>query len=139
MTYPNSEGNSYGGQDPNYSYGSGSFGNQPYGTGPTYGAGQPYGAPGPAPDNNSVWAILVTVLSVISCNLISLVLGILAVTKSNSVNGLWAQGRPAEAAEASRQAKLLSIWGGGIMIASTLLVIVAYIIFFAAAASSYGY
>lgn len=148
MTYPNSEGSSFGGQDSDNPYGSQPYGGQPYGGGhpyggqtygaaQPYGAGQPYGAPGPAPDNYSVWAIIVTVLSVVSCSLIALVLGIIAITKSNKVNNLWAQGHTTEALESARQAKLLSMWGGGIMVAGWILGFVGYFMLFAVAASGY--
>ena len=127
MSYPNSGEDSFGGQ----------YGGVPYGGGRQYGGGFG-GPPGPPPENNLVWAILVTVFSVISCNLISLVLGILAVVKSNSVNNLWAQGRTAEASEASRIARLLSLWGGGIIVVLGILWILGGFVYIVGLAA-YGF
>ncbi|BBX98462.1 CD225/dispanin family protein [Mycobacterium lacus] len=57
-----------------------------------------------APNNYLVWSILVTLFC-------CLPLGIVAIVKSSQVNGLWAQGRYAEAQAAAESAKKFSIWG----------------------------
>ena len=70
----------------------------------------PYGAPQggyPAqqrPDSNLVWGILCAVLC-------CLPLGIVSIVYASKVSGLWAQGRYAEAQEASANAKKWAIWG----------------------------
>lgn len=144
MTYPNHEGDPFGDQSSHHPYGGRPHGGQSFGGpqfggqsfggpqfgGQPYGTGQPYGAPGPAPGNHSVWAILVTVISVVFCNLISLALGIVALIKSNKVNSLWAQGRAVEASEASRQARLMSIWSAVIIVVGWILGAVAYVLLF---------
>jgi len=58
---------------------------------------------GQAPNNYLVWSILVTLFC-------CLPLGIVAIVKSASVNGLWAQGRYAEAQAAANSAKKFVIW-----------------------------
>lgn len=62
---------------------------------------------GQAPDNYLVWSILVTLFC-------CLPLGIVAIVKSSQVNGLWAQGRYAEAQAAAENAKKFVIWSAGI-------------------------
>ena len=69
----------------------------------SYGAPQG-GVPGQQPDSNLVWAILVTVLC-------CLPFGIVSIVYASKVSGLWAQGRYAEAQEASANAKKWAIWG----------------------------
>lgn len=59
---------------------------------------------GTQPNNNLVWAILVTVFC-------CLPLGIVAIVKSSQVSGLWAQGRYAEAQSAADDAKKWALWG----------------------------
>jgi hypothetical protein len=56
-----------------------------------------------APSNYLVWSILVTLFC-------CLPLGIVAIVKSSQVNGLWAQGRYAEAQAAADSAKKFVIW-----------------------------
>ncbi|OSC42689.1 CD225/dispanin family protein [Mycobacterium decipiens] len=58
---------------------------------------------GQAPDNYLVWSILVTLFC-------CLPLGIVAIVKSSQVNGLWAQGRYADAQASSESAKKFVIW-----------------------------
>jgi hypothetical protein len=77
------------------------------------------GAGGAPPDNNLVWAILVTVLC-------CLPLGIVSIIKSTQVSGLWTSGRYAEAQQAADDAKKFAIWGA---IAGAI-VAVLYIIFY---------
>ena len=60
---------------------------------PPYGAPQG-GYPVQQPDSNLVWGILCTVLC-------CLPLGIVSIVYASKVSGLWAQGRYAEAQEAS--------------------------------------
>ena len=62
---------------------------------PAYPPPQPAGQ---APKNYLVWSILVTLFC-------CLPLGIVAIVKSASVNGLWAQGQYAEAQAAAASAK----------------------------------
>jgi len=82
--------------------------------------GQPAGfGPGPAPDNNLVWAILTTLFC-------CLPLGIVSIVKASQVNGLWAAGQFDNAQKASRDAKKFAIWAaavGGVLL-------VLYIVFF---------
>ena len=62
------------------------------------------GFPTQQPDSNLVWGILSTVLC-------CLPLGIVSIVYASKVSGLWAQGRYAEAQEASANAKKWAIWG----------------------------
>jgi len=70
---------------------------------PPYGVPQG-GFPTQQPDSNLVWGILSTVLC-------CLPLGIVSIVYAGKVSGLWAQGRYAEAQEASANAKKWAIWG----------------------------
>ena len=67
---------------------------------PAYPPPQPAGQ---APKNYLVWSILVTLFC-------CLPLGIVAIVKSASVNGLWAQGQYAEAQAAAASAKKWVTW-----------------------------
>ena len=58
---------------------------------------------GQAPNNYLVWSILVTLFC-------CLPLGIVAIVKSSQVNGLWAQGRYAEAQASADSARKWIIW-----------------------------
>ena len=58
---------------------------------------------GQAPNNYLVWSILVTLFC-------CLPFGIVAIVKSSQVNGLWAQGRYAEAQASAESAKKWVIW-----------------------------
>lgn len=105
MSYPNPGNNPYGGQP-----------GDPYGG--QFGGG--YGAPGPAPDNNLVWAILCTLFC-------CLPLGIVSIVKAASVNSLWAQGQYQASQKASEDAKKWAMWGAIIGVVG----IVAYFVVFA--------
>lgn len=67
---------------------------------PGYPPQQPVGQ---APNNYLVWSILVTIFCCIP-------FGIVAIVKSSQVNGLWAQGRYAEAQASADAAKKWVIW-----------------------------
>jgi predicted secreted protein len=86
---------------------------------PQYGQ---YGVPGPgpAPDNNLVWAILTTLFC-------CLPLGIVSIVKASQVNGLWAAGQYDNAQKASQDARKFAIWAA--IVGAVFLVI--YIIFVA--------
>ena len=56
-----------------------------------------------APNNYLVWSILVTLFC-------CLPLGIVAIVKSSQVNGLWGQGRYAEAQASADSARKFVIW-----------------------------
>ncbi|WP_156688449.1 CD225/dispanin family protein [Mycobacterium sp. Marseille-P9652] len=58
---------------------------------------------GQAPNNYLVWSILVTLFC-------CLPFGIVAIVKSSQVNGLWAQGRYAEAQASADSAKKWIMW-----------------------------
>lgn len=58
---------------------------------------------GQAPNNYLVWSILVTIFCCIP-------FGIVAIVKSSQVNGLWAQGRYAEAQASADSAKKWVMW-----------------------------
>ncbi len=58
---------------------------------------------GQAPNSNLVWSILVTIFCCIP-------FGIVAIVKSSQVNGLWAQGRYADAQAAADSARKWIIW-----------------------------
>ncbi|ORA17214.1 CD225/dispanin family protein [Mycobacterium arosiense] len=58
---------------------------------------------GQAPNNYLVWSILATLFC-------CLPFGIVAIVKSSQVNGLWAQGRYAEAQASADSAKKWVIW-----------------------------
>lgn len=70
---------------------------------------------GTQPDNYLVWAILTTVFC-------CLPLGIVSIVKSSQVSGLWAQGRYAEAHNASEDAKKWAIWSA--IVGAIIIVIV---------------
>lgn len=84
----------------------------------------------PCPNNNLVWAILVTIFCCMP-------LGIVAIIKAASVNTLYAQGQYIQATEAARQARNWAIWAA----CAAAVVWMVYILFFVvlAAASSSGY
>lgn len=109
------------GQQP---YGQQPYG-QPYGGAPQYG----YGAPGPSPDNNLVWAILCTVLC-------CLPLGIVAIVKATSVDKLWAAGDYQGAQQAADDAKRWSIWGAVAGVVFSVVSVIIYVIIIAAAVNS---
>jgi hypothetical protein len=67
----------------------------------------------PKPDNNLVWGILTTILC-------CLPLGIMSIISASKVDGLYNQGKYAEAQAAAAQAKKLAIWA---VIAGALLVV----------------
>src|ERR1700761_3908733 len=58
---------------------------------------------GQAPNSHLVWSILVTLFC-------CLPFGIVAIVKSSQVNGLWAQGRYAEAQASADSAKQFVMW-----------------------------
>src|ERR1700759_122410 len=68
---------------------------------PGYPPQQPAGQP---PNNHLVWSILVTLFC-------CLPFGIVAIVKSSQVNGLWAQGRYAEAQASADSARKWVTWG----------------------------
>ena len=88
-----------------------------------------YGAPTGQPDNNLVWAILVTVLC-------CLPLGIVSIVKSTQVSGLWGQGRFAEAQKAADDAKKFAIWGA---IAGVVFGVIYLIFTLVVGASAFSY
>ena len=63
----------------------------------------PQQPPGQAPNNHLVWSILGTLFC-------CLPFGIVAIVKSSQVNGLWAQGRYAEAQASADSARKWVIW-----------------------------
>src|ERR1700741_294698 len=76
---------------------------------PGYPPPPPPGSPpqppaGQAPSNHLVWSILVTIFCCIP-------FGIVAIVKSSQVNGLWAQGRYAEAQASADRARKWGTWG----------------------------
>jgi hypothetical protein len=86
-------------------------------------------APGPAPDNHLVWAILTTVLC-------CLPLGIVSIIKSSQVNSLWAQGQYDAARKSADDAKKWAMWSAIVGIVLTVVVIIIYVIAIAAAVST---
>lgn len=74
--------------------------------------GYPPQQPAAQPDNYLVWSILVTLFC-------CLPFGIVAIVKSSQVNGLWAQGRYAEAQASADAAKKWVIWSvvAGVVVA----------------------
>jgi hypothetical protein len=93
-------------------------------------AQQPGAWPGQQePDNYLVWAILCTVLCCLPFGIISLV-------HSNKVAGLWAQGRAAEAQEASNNAKKWAIIGAIAGAVTYAIIIILYIVIAVVAVSS---
>ncbi len=76
---------------------------------PGYPPQQPVGQ---QPNNYLVWSILVTLFC-------CLPFGIVAIVKSSQVNGLWAQGRYAEAQASADSAKKWVIWSvvAGVVVA----------------------
>ncbi|OBA64362.1 hypothetical protein A5647_02415 [Mycobacterium sp. 1100029.7] len=91
---------------------------------------QPAGWPGQQePDNYLVWAILCTVLCCLPFGIVSLVY-------SNKVSGLWAQGRVAEAQEASSNAKKWAIIGAIAGAVTYAIIVILYIVIAVVAVSS---
>src|SRR3978361_1705522 len=95
---------------------------------PPQGPGGP-GGPTGQPNNNLVWAILVTVLC-------CLPLGIVSIVKATQVSGLWGQGRFAEAQKSADDAKKFAIWGA---VAGVVFGILYAIFMLVAGASSFSY
>ncbi|MFT3899105.1 MAG: CD225/dispanin family protein [Gordonia sp. (in: high G+C Gram-positive bacteria)] len=98
--------------------------------------GQAYGQPyGPPPDNNIVLPIISTVLGVLTVfwciGIAPLVLGIIGIVKSNSVNTLWSTGDQAGAGVAAEDAKKFGLWGlisfGALVALGVILIIIAVI------------
>lgn len=81
------------------------------------------------PDNYLVWAILCTVLCCLPFGIVSLVY-------SNKVSGLWAQGRAAEAQEASSNAKKWAIIGAIAGAVTYAIIVILYIVIAVVAVSS---
>ncbi|ORJ59994.1 CD225/dispanin family protein [Mycobacterium simiae] len=91
---------------------------------------QPTGWPGQQePDNYLVWAILCTVLCCLPFGIVSLVY-------SNKVSGLWAQGRVAEAQDASNNAKKWAIIGAIAGAVAYAIIAILYIVIAVVAVSS---
>jgi predicted secreted protein len=79
----------------------------------------PQQPPGQAPNNHLVWSILVTLFC-------CLPFGIVAIVKSSQVNGLWAQGRYAEAQASADSARKWVISGAVIgVVAGIIYAIIA--------------
>src|ERR1700744_3981949 len=79
----------------------------------------PQQPPGQAPNSHLVWSILVTLFC-------CLPFGIVAIVKSSQVNGLWAQGRYAEAQASADSARKWVIWGAVIgLVAGIIYAIIA--------------
>jgi hypothetical protein len=85
----------------------------------------PPAAPGPAPSNHLVIAILTTLFC-------CLPFGVVSIVKASQVNGLWAGGRYAEAQASADSAKKWAYWSIGVGI----VVFVIYGILIAAGAVS---
>ncbi len=75
---------------------------------------------GQRPDNFLVWSILVTLLCCWP-------LGIYAIIKSASVNGLWDQGKYSEAQAASNSAKNACIWSAVLGAVVTVLYVIGMV------------
>lgn len=120
----------YGAQPPAYGAQPPAYGAQP----PSYGGGYPGGGypgggggyggygpggfdPGPPPESYLVWAILATVLC-------CLPLGIPAIVFATQVNSKWMAGDFAGAHDASRKAKLFTIWSAVIGVVAVVLYVV---------------
>lgn len=93
---------------------------------PPYPPGQPpypygYAAPGPPPDNNMVWGILVTILCCVP-------FGIVSIVKASEVNTLWAQGHFEAAHQAAESAKKWALWGALSIVGAVVLVFGAFIV-----------
>ncbi|MEW2478931.1 CD225/dispanin family protein [Mycobacterium sp. NPDC049093] len=100
---------------------------------PPQGGFPPPGGPqGVPPDNNLVWAILATVFC-------CLPLGIVAIVKSVSVSGLWAQGQYQAAQQAADDAKKFAMWGAiaGVAFSVVWLIFLVATGAFSASVSSY--
>lgn len=86
----------------------------------------------PRPDSNMVWAILSTILC-------CLPLGIVAIIKASSVNGLYDRGDYAGAEAAAKSAKTWALWGAGIALIGTILYILLVVVGVAAGIGASGY
>ncbi|MCF8609646.1 hypothetical protein L5G28_05640 [Gordonia sp. HY285] len=108
-----------------------------------YGAAYPYpgqqfgaGQPGPAPQTGQISSIVALVfggLLTVSCygtliGIAPLVLGIIGLTKANSVGRLWFAGQTAEASQAAESSKKAAMWawislGIGVVLAIIVVII----------------
>ena len=123
---------------------------------PSYGVGQmgsgntsnTYTAPVDTPSNGGmvppknymVEAVVVTIVSFLCCccSPISIILGIIAIVKANSVNFEYERGNISEAFSNADTAKKLTIWAAVISIIFALIIVIVYFIFFAAVVAEAG-
>jgi hypothetical protein len=94
---------------------------QPYAAPP---AGGPYSGGMVPPKNYLTEAIIVTIVSFLCCcSPVSIILGIIAIVKANSVNSEFASGNMNEAIRNATAAKNLTLW-------AAILAVVFYIVWF---------
>jgi hypothetical protein len=102
-------------------------------------AGGPYGGGMIPPKNYLTESIIVTVISFLCCcSPISIILGIIAIVKANSVNSEFESGNIKEAISNADTAKKLDIWAAILAVASYILYIIVYFAFFAVALREAG-
>ena len=92
------------------------------------------------PKNYMVEAVIVTIVSFVCCccSPISIILGIIAIVKANSVNSEYERGNISEAFSSADTAKKLTIWAAIISVIFALIIMVLYFIFFAAVVAEAG-
>ena len=102
-------------------------------------AGTPYSGGMIPPKNYMVESIVVTVVFLLCCcSPISVILGIIAIFKANSVNSEFERGNIDEAISNSESAKKLSLWAIIAAVISYIVFVIVYFLFIAAIVSSAG-
>ena len=79
----------------------------------------------PLVQDNKALAVVALVLSVVCCNIISIVFGILAIVKSNDVTKFAAMGQHELALSASKNSKLFSWIAIGLLVLGVIIQVVA--------------
>ena len=117
---------------------------QPYGTGQqatsnSTHVGNPINGGMVPPKNYMVESIVVTVLSCLCCcSPISIVLGIIAIVKANSVNAEFERGNINEAFSNADTAKKLTIWAAIVAVVYVIIAAIAYVLFLSAIINEVG-
>jgi len=91
------------------------------------------------PKNYMTEAIIVTLVTFLCCcSLISLILGIIAIIKANSVNDAFARGNYVQANSNADAAKKLTLWAAIIAIAFAVITTIVYFVIIGAGISELG-
>jgi len=91
------------------------------------------------PKNYMTESIIVTVVTFLCCcSPISIILGIIAIVKANSVNSEFARGNYEGANSNANSAKKLTIWAAIVAVITVVLVLIFYVLIFASKISEMG-